>query len=381
MNLVNSYPLGQWGIGFDVETQKIPEVCPKCATLTNVTYDHRIVKIKDTPIRNKANLWRLKKRRLKCKNKRCGCIFTEPTKGIRKGHRTTQRFKASVTWAAEKYSNLKDVRSNFRCSSRMVYTSFYQTLELRRRRRAHPFPKYIGIDEHSIRKPKYKEVEFATMVVDHSHKRVFELVDGRTIESLEKALNSIPGRENVEAVSLDMWEGYRTFVKRNFPNAIMVCDRFHVVRLFNRLVNRYRKTATGDDRKNPIRKLLLRNSKNLKHYEKSAIKRWLAQYPHIREIYEYKEAICRFYRCRGQHKAKLIFKNLMDRMGHSKLMKVETLRKTLASWRTEILNFHKARISNGRTEGFNRKTKLIQRRGYGYKNFENYRLRVLNDCY
>ena len=197
LELKNVYPLGNWGIGFEVEKKKIGEVCPKCRTLTNSTYDHRTVKIKDEPIRNKANFWVLKKRRLKCVNKRCGAVFTEPTKGIMKGHRTTERFKSSVTWAAEKYSCLKDVRKNYRCSSRFVYEAFYQNLELRRRKRQHPLPRHIGLDEHSIRKPKYKEVEYATMVVDHNHKKVFDLIDGKTISSLESAFQNIEGKEGL----------------------------------------------------------------------------------------------------------------------------------------------------------------------------------------
>ncbi|WP_423202101.1 transposase [Legionella fairfieldensis] len=35
---------------------------------------------------------------------------------------------------------------------------------------------------------------------------------------------------------------------------------------------------------------------------------------------------------------------------------------------------------NGITEGFHRKMKLIQRRAYGFRNFENYRLRVRVLC-
>jgi hypothetical protein len=36
--------------------------------------------------------------------------------------------------------------------------------------------------------------------------------------------------------------------------------------------------------------------------------------------------------------------------------------------------------NNGITEGFHRKMKLIQRRAYGFRNFENYRIRVKVLC-
>lgn len=49
-------------------------------------------------------------------------------------------------------------------------------------------------------------------------------------------------------------------------------------------------------------------------------------------------------------------------------------------WRKEILNYFRTNITNGKTEGYNRKAKLIQRKAYGYRNFENYRLRLIYDC-
>jgi len=54
------------------------EVCPKCATQSSVTYDHRYINPRDSSIRNKLVILRIKKRRFKCQNKKCGCIFTEP---------------------------------------------------------------------------------------------------------------------------------------------------------------------------------------------------------------------------------------------------------------------------------------------------------------
>ncbi len=180
---------------------------------------------------------------------------------------------------------------------------------------------------------------------------------------------------------MDMSETYRSFVRSHFPNAKIVSDHFHVIRLFNKLINYYRKKLTGDDRKNPIRKLLVRNSRTLKPYERSALMQWLNENQDMKEIYSYKEAMSRIFRMKGLKRARLALISLCDRMGRSKLKLVSTLRKTLLRWQTEILNFHLARISNARTEGFNRKAKLTQRRAYGYKSFKNYRLKLLNDCW
>jgi transposase len=67
-------------------------------------------------------------------------------------------------------------------------------------------------------------------------------------------------------------------------------------------------------------------------------------------------------------------------MALSLLPEIKTLRRTLLKWRNEILAYFETRLTNGRTEGFNNLAKLVQKRAFGYKNFRNYRLRVLTAC-
>jgi transposase len=59
---------------------------------------------------------------------------------------------------------------------------------------------------------------------------------------------------------------------------------------------------------------------------------------------------------------------------------LKTLGKTLEAWQEEIARVWRYSKNNGITEGFHRKMKLIQRRAYGFRNFENYRLRVKVLC-
>jgi transposase len=56
------------------------------------------------------------------------------------------------------------------------------------------------------------------------------------------------------------------------------------------------------------------------------------------------------------------------------------LANTLKSWQEEIACMWRFTKNNGITEGFHRKMKLIQRRAYGFRNFNNYRLRVIAQC-
>lgn len=356
------------------------EVCTRCATPSSRVYDRRIVEITDAPLRNKQVRLRISKRRFECPA--CKKVFTEPIAGITKGKRFTHRFKAHVLWACERFSDLKAVKHHVGCSYGFIYKSLYEQLELQRRRHAHPqWPRVIGIDEHSFRRnKKYGYTDFVTMVVDHRNRRMIELVNGKSIVDLKSSLSQIPKPSNVHWVTMDLSPTFRSFAQQFFPRCQIVADKFHVVRLLDNHINRTRKQLIGDKRKNPIRKLLLKNSHKLDYWKRSAIMKWLDQYPELRELYLYKQALHRLYRIKGYNRARTALKKLVDRMASSKLKQIRTLRRTLIKWFAEIANYFKTGLTNARVEGFNNKAKLIKRKAYGYRSFKNYRLRVLNAC-
>ncbi len=352
------------------------EVCTRCAQKSSAIYDHRWVRIKDAPIRGSSVVLVIRKRRFYCKT--CRKPFTEPVPGILPRKRTTQRLQRAVTNACQKYSSLKDVRKNFRCSNSYIYKAFYSQLKIETKRKInYPWPKTIGIDEHFFTR-KNGHREFMTIFVDYKNKRPRELVLGRSSGVLQAGIQSIEGRENVRNVVMDLSRSYKTFVKEYFCNAEIVADKFHVLRLLNGPINRLRKHYTGDERKNPIRRLLLCSSKNLEYFKRKAIWDWLEDKNDLKEIYYYKEALFRLYRTRGYNKARRALIKLTDQMAYSNLKEIRSLRNTLRTWSTEILNYFKTGLTNARTEGFNNVAKTIQKRGYGFKNPENYRLRVLN---
>ena len=351
------------------------EVCPRCATPTSTVYDRRVVKVEDHPIRGTGVTLHITKRRFRCKA--CRKVFTEPIQGVRKGHRTSERYRRGVSWACQNFADLKKVMKAFNCSSWLVYKIFYEQLELKTRQHRYPWPSTIGIDEHSFRRGKHGP-EYATLIVDYTNKRIFDVAEGKTAIGLQQQLGWIEGRHNVKNVVLDMCDAFKKFAREHFPNAQLVADKFHVLRLLTPAINKRRKEITGDQRSNPVRRLLLRNGHRLKYFEAKALEEWLKQNPFIHEVYGYKEALHRFYRTRGYNKASRALIALTDRMAGSQLKEIQTLRKTLMKWRKEILAYFKTKLTNGRTEGYNRLAKLYQYRAFGYRSFKNYRLRLLN---
>lgn len=353
--------------------------CTHCGLECFKVHDRRTVRIKDAPNLNKQKVLVIKKKRFRC----CGCkkVLTETIPGIQKHARLTERLQRNLLYICQKFANMKDAKKHLRVGNKTLYNRHYKQLDLEwRKRKNNPWPKSIGIDEHSfIRNKQYGRREFVTLIVDHNNKRVKELAPCRDSGSLQQFLKYIPGRSNVKNVTMDLSTTYKKFAEEFFPNAEIIADKFHVVRLPNRILDIYR-NKTFKNKRLRLRKYLLMDSRKMDYWKRKEFHNELKKYPELNEIYWVKESIYKMYRCKGRAKAKKSLIKLLDALALSKIPELKTLRATLKKWSEEILNYFKSRLTNARTEGFNTVCKQLQRRAYGFRSFINYRLRVLYAC-
>ena len=123
----------------------------------------------------------------------------------------------------------------------------------------------------------------------------------------------------------------------------------------------------------------------LKAQDMERLKSFFRGNPAIELAYEFKERLCGLLNKKSQT-AKQCRDNIRKLKEMMKTMKYEAptefgkLAETISEWFAPIIRMWRFTKNNGITEGFHRKMKLIQRRAYGYRNFENYRLRVLVEC-
>lgn len=356
------------------------EICRRCPTKSSSVHDHRLVKIRDVKLFNKHIILYINKRRFRCP--KCKAVFTEAVDGIKFGFRTTEKYRQDILYKFTRFKTVKEIGIDTRSSSTLVTTIVTQRLELElRKSRNTPWGKTVLIDEHGFKKNSKKfRKEMVTALVDNNRKCVRELAPSKNAVDLESTIQHIPGKENVSHVVIDMDDGFKNFALDYFINANIIVDKFHVLRLIQPAIRKYRKKATGDDRKNPIRHLLLKNRKKLLPYQKRAVSRFCKENTKVGEVYRFKERLSNFYNIKGYNQARRIFIKITDDMAKSKIKEIQKLRKTLLKWKNEILRYFKTGLTNARVEGFNRKCKLIQRNAYGLKNYNSYRLRVLYNC-
>ena len=138
-------------------------------------------------------------------------------------------------------------------------------------------------------------------------------------------------------------------------------------------------------KKHGLVRALRKNASNLTPKEQLALDQLFKSHPLIEELYQRQMSL------RSLLKLKTLSKDccrqkiaiLMEMLGELDqcgLQSMQTLSQTLRSWSEEIVRMWRFTRSNGITEGYHRKMKLIQRRAYGFRNIENYRLRVIAQC-
>lgn len=375
---ITKFNYGPGGSWFWCETKRSSfEICTRCGSKSSSVYDHRTIKVKDEPLKDRVVTLSLRKRRYYCHA--CRKPFTEYVQGIWPRRRTTQRLREVVRETCNKYSSLSEVRRTLKLSSSFIYKVYYEQLELQNRQITREFPKQLGIDEHFVRR-QFGVPKFMTVFTDLKNRSVRECVHGKTKQGLIDQTQHLRGRHEVEWVALDMSDTYRGFAYTHFPKAKLVADKFHVLRIFSNILNRHRIDEMGDKRKNPVRKLLLRNRSNLKYFERNALDLWLKEHPKIKEAYEWKEHFHRFYRIKGYRRAYARFEKLILAMRFSIIPEIKKYCRTLERWKDEILNYFLNPITNAVTEGYNRIASLVKNRAFGYKNEKNYRLRFINAC-
>lgn len=244
-------------------------------------------------------------------------------------------------------------------------------------------PTVLGIDEHTL----HKKQRFATTLCDLKNHKIFDIVAGKSAADLTAFFSRLQGRERVKVVCIDLSNSYRALVRKWFPNARIVADRFHVVRIIHHHFITLCREIIGEDgdKRRRACALLRTNPQNLNPESRIRLAQLFLRFPPLEPLYKEMHRLRRLVSVKTRTKrqcrplAKLLNRSI-ERLKESGFKPLLTLASTLQSWIQPIACMWRFTKNNGITEGFHRKMKLIQRRAYGFKNFQNYRLRVIALC-
>ena len=364
-----------------VEALDTPRQCPCCGgscLRSKGRYERRV--------RHLACFGQTSELVITCRRYRCADCrrsFVQPLPGIRPGRRSTEPWRAKIYEGHDDGICASTLARREELGPATVGRIYAQFTERKARERLSvDCPRVLGIDEHTL----HRGQRFATTFCDLKNRRVFDLSPGRSEAELAGYLRSLRGRERVRVVCIDLSNTYRAIIRRWFPRAKIVADRFHAIRLVGQHLLKLARQLCPPLGWNRAWLGLLRTRRDrLKPEQRARLAQLFTAQPVLVGIYELKEKLCRLLALKTQSKTSCrhhirTLLTLIATLRDSGLEPACTLAKTLAGWTEEIVRMWRFTRNNGITEGFHRKMKLIQRRAYGFRSFNNYRLRVIAQC-
>ena len=344
--------------------------CPHCDGKSLRKKDTFIRKVRHEMIGLRLSLLKIKMPKFHCRS----CYFNQRLPGILKHQRATERLKEQLSQQHSHGISQKTLSKTFKLGKATI-ERWYQYYYWRLNQMIYQpeCPRVLGIDEHRFGNG------FATTLCNLHRHKIFDITKGRSEPDLRRYLASLNGREKVQVICIDLSSTYRSIIKKYFPNAKIVADRFHVIRQLNQqCLQVYQQLDPGLKYHRGLLGALRARPDKLNSKKKALRDEYLKIHPAIAAVYSFKQELHHLLmiKHRTAEQCRLLipqYLRMVEELKKSPFKSLQTLGKTLYNWREEIVRMWRFTKNNGITEGFHRKMKLIQRRAYGFRNFTHTR--------
>jgi transposase len=315
----------------------------------------------------------------------CSCrkFFRQALPGVLPYQHSTEAFREEVAKKHEAGIPQSTLSKMLEIGTATIERHYHHLIERKvAETKNDPAPLILGLDEHFFTKKK----GYATSFADLAKGKIHDVVLGRSAEELEGFLKEMPGKGKTRLVIIDLSKTYRAIAKRFFRNADIVADRFHVIRLIHHQFKKTWGLMDPDSRKNRnLSSLMGYHEWNLEEEQREKLMNYLKSAPAVWALYEFKQSLCKLMLKKHQtakQVRKLIPKFLekIRELKESGFARMRTLGETLEEWQQEIVRMWRYTQTNSTLEGLHTKMEMISRRAFGFRNFENYRLRVKALC-
>ena len=319
----------------------------------------------------------------RCNCNRCGVKTIEVT-WAGKHSRFTLMFEAFAIQVFQACPTIKRAAALLRLDWDAAHAIMQRAVVRGLQRRAVEEVKYVGIDEESFLRGQ----SYASVLTDLDNHRVLEVTEGRDEAASKKLLETLPEpqQDKVEAVCMDMWKPYANAVEKVLPNAAIVHDKFHIAKHLNEAIDQVRRAENklllklSDERLKGTRQLWLFREANLSDEHSKIMDSLKAENLKTARAWAIKERFNYLWWMTSEGWAKREFDQWYNWAIRSQLTPIKKVAKMLKRHLPNILTHFKHRITNAAAEGFNSAIQLIKSNARGFRNFENYRIRILFYC-
>ena len=378
----------------------VPPGCPVCGVLATKVHSRRSQQVRDVPVAG-ATVVVWAKRRWFCLEQRCGRgTFWESTVQIPRYARSTTRLRDQVVSAvitsgraASEVARAHGVSWWLVQAALAAAAVVLTDVEATRVRR-------LGIDEHRYRSVRWFRTDhgswrrfepWMTTLVDLNTGQVLGIVDGRDSAAVGDWLGqrSERWRERIEIVAIDPSAAFRKALRTWLPRAAVSVDKFHLVKLGNDMVTTVRQRLARNHRGRRGRKddpawahrmLLLRGGDTLtpRAWERlETVFRTDDPTDELSAAWGIKEQLRRLLATDTLAQA---WQERM-RMGYfaqiANMPETTKLYDTVVTWWDAIEVLIVTGATTAKVEAGNTGIKNIKRTGRGFRNPENYRMRIL----
>lgn len=328
-------------------------VCPRCGGRDLRLKDKKHRKIKAITHGDVPTELHLTVPKYRCNE--CGRTFMQEISGVRPYSRTSQPLKEELFAKHIKGISQTQLARDFHMGAASCERHVAEMFSLKYRERINtPCPVCLGIDEHHFG----KGLTFATTLCDLKKHKIYDILSGKAESSLRTQLFDIKDKHKVKIVVMDLSSAYRSLVQKHFPNALIVSDRFHVVRLvlhaFSGVCQRIDPSLKWQ---RGLPKLLLKNKENLTPEQQAKLTAYFKKQPAIQNLYLFKEELKGFLMTKNKSKKAIkkeglirVFMQFLQQLEEVGFDLFKTLGKTLKAWSAEILRMFTVPYSNGVTE-------------------------------
>ncbi len=352
-----------------------PSHCPKCGTVANL-YKHGKKQhlFFDLPMHAKRVGIYVNRQRYKCRE--CKETFFENLPDMDVNRSVTNRL---IYWIQEAslektFTSVGEEIGVDEKTVRNIFKDYIDELEARTDFRT---PKWLGIDEVHLLK------NYRCVITDVENKSVIDILRKRNKDTVISYLYKLQDIDKIELVAMDMWNPYKSAVNTVIPNAKIVIDKFHVVKLANEALEKIRKAnrqnVSAKERKQLMRDryVLLTRRKDLNDFDDQIkLQVWTDKFPLLGQAYELKEQFFDIYEAESINEAYKLYQNWLSNIPKELMTFFEDLIKAMNNWEEEIFNYFTSPITNAYTESLNRLIKTMNHVGRGYS-FEALRAKIL----
>ena len=226
-------------------------------------------------------------------------------------------------------------------------------------------PKWMGIDEIHLIKPR-------GVITNIQNNTIVELLPNRNKETVIRFLYNLEGKERIQYVAMDMWQPYRDACSAVIPDARIVIDKFHVVKMANDAMEKVRKglreRLTTKQRRGLMhdRYVLLRRERDLTDKDSLLLSGWLKNYDELGIAYRLKEDFFGIYDAQSPDEAQGRYLEWKSRITPEVAPAFTDLVRAWDNWTPWILGYFDHPVTNAYTESLNSLIRVMDRLGRGY---------------